>query len=194
MTESEHLYMRAQASDLHVLNFKATRLWFAALALVFVNYGLLTNVLNSTFYWQPAGDSAATTVVTALSIFFLALAFFFKRSGLQIQLSYALSFAGLGLAISTRALELFPANVGWAFEGKMGWNTLAVIVLLSLSGLIRRRYYNFVAVGVLVSMIFIFNSMIGQSLGLRLLGGEMSFATTWALLFLTFATATLFSG
>ncbi len=84
MTESEHLYMRAQASDLHVLNFKATRLWFAALALVFVNYGLLTNVLNSTFYWQPAGDSAATTVVTALSISFLALAFFFKRSGLQI--------------------------------------------------------------------------------------------------------------
>ena len=42
----------------------------------------------------------------------------------------------------------------------MGWNTLAVIVLLSLSGLIRRRYYNFVAVGVLVSMIFIVNSMI----------------------------------
>ena len=66
MTESEHLYMRAEASDLHVLNFKATRLWFAALALVFVNYGLLTNVLGWTFYWQPAGDSAATTVVTAL--------------------------------------------------------------------------------------------------------------------------------
>ena len=194
MTESEHLYMRAEASDLHVLNFKATRLWFAALALVFVNYGLLTNVLSSTFYWQPAGDSAATTVVTALSISFLALAFFFKRSGLQIQLSYALTFFALGLAISTRTLELFPANVGWAFEGKMGWNTLAVIVLLSLSGLIRRRYYNFAAVGVLVSMIFIFNSMIGQSLGLRLLGGEMSFATTWALLFLTFATATLFTG
>ena len=65
MTESEHLYMRAEASDRHVLNFKATRLWFAALALVFVNYGLLTNVLGWTFYWQPAGDSAATTVVTA---------------------------------------------------------------------------------------------------------------------------------
>ena len=194
MTESEHLYMRAQASDLHVLNFKATRLWFAALALVFVNYGLLTNVLNSTSYWQPAGDSAATTVVTALSISFLALAFFFKRSGLQIQLSYALSFAGLGLAISTRALELFPANVGWAFEGKMGWNTLAVIVLLSLSGLQRRRYYNVAVVGVLVAMIFIFNAIIGQSFGLRLLGGEMSFATTWALLFLTLATATLFTG
>ena len=194
MTESEHLYMRAQASDLYVLNFKATRLWFAALALVFVNYGLLTNVLSSTFYWQPAGDSAATTVVTALSISFLALAFFFKRSGLQIQLSYALSFAGLGLAISTRALELFPANVGWAFEGKMGWNTLAVIVLLSLSGLLRRRYYNVAVVGVLVAMIFIFNAIIGQSFGLRLLGGEMSFAATWALLFLTLATATLFTG
>ena len=84
MTETDYLYTRAEAPDLHVLNFKATRLWFAALALVFVNYGLLTNVLNSTFYWQPAGDSAATTVVTALSISFLALAFFFKRSGLQI--------------------------------------------------------------------------------------------------------------
>ena len=65
---NRHLYTRAEASDLHVLNFKATRLWFAALALVFVNYGLLTNVLGWTFYWQPAGDSAATTVVTALSI------------------------------------------------------------------------------------------------------------------------------
>ena len=76
----------------------------------------------------------------------------------------------------------------------MGWNTLAVIVLLSLSGLLRRRYYNVAVVGVLVAMIFIFNAIIGQSFGLRLLGGEMSFATTWALLFLTFATATLFSG
>ena len=194
MKETDDLYTRAEASDRHVLNFKATRLWFAALALVFVNYGLLANVLGWTFYWQPAGDSAATTVVTALSISFLALAFFFKRSGLQIQLSYALSFAGLGLAISTRALELFPDNAGWALQGKMGWNTLAVIVLLSLSGLIRQRYYNVAAVGVLVSMIFIFNSMIGQSFGLRLLGGEMSFATTWALLLLTFATATLFTG
>ena len=194
MTETHTLYTRAEASDLHVLNFKATRLWFAALALVFVNYGLLTNVLGWTFYWQPAGDSAATTVVTALTISLGAIVFFLRQNSLQIQLGYILTFFALGLAISTRALELFPDNAGWALQGKMGWNTLAVIVLLSLSGLIRRRYYNFVAVGVLVSMIFIFNSMIGQSLGLRLLGGEMSFATTWALLFLTFATATLFSG
>ena len=194
MTETDYLYTRAEAPDLHVLNFKATRVWFATLALVFVNYGLLTNLLDWTFYWQPAGDSAATTVVTALSISIGAIVFFLRQNSLQIQLGYILTFLALGLAISTRALELFPANVGWAFEGKMGWNTLAVIVLLSLSGLIRRRYYNFVAVGVLVSMIFIFNSMIGQSLGLRLLGGEMSFATTWALLILTFATATLFSG
>ncbi|MFY9319501.1 GGDEF domain-containing protein [Lentibacter algarum] len=194
MTETHTLYTRAEASDLHVLNFKATRLWFAALALVFVNYGLLTNMLGWTFYWQPAGDSAATTVVTALTISLGAIVFFLRQNSLQIQLGYILTFFALGLAISTRALELFPDNAGWALQGKMGWNTLAVIVLLSLSGLIRRRYYNVAAVGVLVSMIFIFNAIIGQSFGLRLLGGEMSFATTGALLFLTLATATLFTG
>ena len=194
MTESKHLYMRAEAFDLHFLNFKATRLWFAALALVFVNYGLLTNVLSSTFYWQPAGDSAATTVVTALSISIGAIVFFLRQNSLQIQLGYILTFLALGLAISTRAIELFPDNAGWALQGKVGWNTLAVIVLLSLSGLLRRHYYNFAVVGLLVAMIFIFNSIIGQSFGLRLLGGEMSFATTWALLFLTLATATLFTG
>ena len=46
MAETDYLYTRAKAPELHVLNFKATRLWFAALALVFVNYGLLTNVLG----------------------------------------------------------------------------------------------------------------------------------------------------
>ena len=194
MAETDYLYTRAEAPDLHVLNFKATRLWFAALALVFVNYGLLTNVLSSTFYWQPAGDSAATTVVTALSISIGAIVFFLRQNSLQVQLGSFLTFLALGLAISTRALELFPANAGWALQGKMGWNTLAVIVLLSLSGLLRRRYYNVAVVGVLVAMIFIFNSIIGQSFGLRLLGGEMSFATTGALLFLTLATATLFTG
>ena len=194
MTETDYLYTRAEAPDLHVLNFKATRLWFAALALVFVNYGLLTNVLGWTFYWQPAGDSAATTVVTALSISIGAIVFFLRQNSLQIQLGYILTFLALGLAISTRALELFPANVGWALEGEMGWNTLAVIVLLSLAGLLRRRAYNVATVSTLVSMVFIFNAIIGQSFGLRLLGGEMSFATTGALLFLTLATATLFTG
>jgi diguanylate cyclase (GGDEF)-like protein len=194
MTETDYLYTRAEAPDLHVLNFKATRLWFAALALVFVNYGLLTNVLGWTFYWQPAGDSAATTVVTALSISIGAIVFFLRQNSLQIQLGYILTFLALGLAISTRALELFPANVGWALEGEMGWNTLAVIVLLSLAGLLRRRAYNVATVSTLVSMVFIFNAIIGQSFGLRLIGGEMSFATTGALLFLTLATATLFTG
>ena len=194
MTETDYLYTRAEAPDLHVLNFKATRLWFAALALVFVNYGLLTNVLGWTFYWQPAGDSAATTVVTALSISTGAIVFFLRQNSLQIQLGYILTFLALGLAISTRALELFPANVGWALEGEMGWNTLAVIVLLSLAGLLRRRAYNVATVSTLVSMVFIFNAIIGQSFGLRLIGGEMSFATTGALLFLTLATATLFTG
>ena len=194
MTETDYLYTRAEAPDLHVLNFKATRLWFAALALVFVNYGLLTNVLGWTFYWQPAGDSAATTVVTAFSISTGAIIFFLRQNSLQIQLGYILTFLALGLAISTRALELFPANVGWALEGEMGWNTLAVIVLLSLAGLLRRRAYNVATVSTLVSMVFIFNAIIGQSFGLRLLGGEMSFATTGALLFLTLATATLFTG
>ena len=84
MTETDYLYTRAEAYDLHVLNFKATRLWFAALALVFVNYGLLTNVLGLGFYLQPAGDAPATTIATALCVSFMALAFFFKRSGLQI--------------------------------------------------------------------------------------------------------------
>lgn len=194
MTETDYLYTRAEAPDLHVLNFKATRLWFAALALVFVNYGLLTNVLGWTFYWQPAGDSAATTVVTALSISIGAIIFFLRQNSLQIQLGYILTFLALGLAISTRALELFPANVGWALEGEMGWNTLAVIVLLSLAGLLRRRAYNVATVSTLVSMVFIFNAIIGQSFGLPLIGGEMSFATTGALLFLTLATATLFTG
>ena len=194
MTETDYLYTRAEAPDLHVLNFKATRLWFAALALVFVNYGLLANVLGWTFYWQPAGDSAATTVVTALSISIGAIVFFLRQNSLQIQLGYILTFLALGLAISTRALELFPANVGWALEGEMGWNTLAVIVLLSLAGLLRRRAYNVATVSTLVSMVFIFNAIIGQSFGLRLIGGEMSFATTGALLFLTLATATLFTG
>ena len=194
MTETDYLYTRAEAPDLHVLNFKATRLWFAALALVFVNYGLLTNVMGWTFYWQPAGDSAATTVVTALSISIGAIVFFLRQNSLQIQLGYILTFLALGLAISTRALELFPANVGWALEGEMGWNTLAVIVLLSLAGLLRRRAYNVATVSTLVSMVFIFNAIIGQSFGLRLIGGEMSFATTGALLFLTLATATLFTG
>ena len=194
MTETDYLYTRAEAPDLHVLNFKATRVWFATLALVFVNYGLLTNLLDWTFYWQPAGDSAATTVVTALSISIGAIVFFLRQNSLQIQLGYILTFLALGLAISTRALELFPANVGWALEGEMGWNTLAVIVLLSLAGLLRRRAYNVATVSTLVSMVFIFNAIIGQSFGLRLLGGEMSFATTGALLFLTLATATLFTG
>ncbi len=76
----------------------------------------------------------------------------------------------------------------------MGWNTLAVIVLLSLAGLLRRRAYNVATVSTLVSMVFIFNAIIGQSFGLRLISGEMSFATTGALLFLTLATATLFTG
>ena len=192
MAETDYLYTRAEAPDLHVLNFKATRLWFAALALVFVNYGLLTNVLGWTLYWQPAGDGAAITVVTALSISVGAIAFFLRQNSLQVQLGFFLTFLALGLAISTRALELFPANAGWALQGKMGWNTLAVIVLLSLSGLLRRRYYNVAVVGVLVAMTFIFNAIIGQSFGLRLLGGEMSFATTGALLFLTLATATLY--
>lgn len=194
MTETDYLYTRAEAPDLHVLNFKATRVWFATLALVFVNYGLLTNLLDWTFYWQPAGDSAATTVVTALSISIGAIVFFLRQNSLQIQLGYILTFLALGLAISTRALELFPANVGWALEGEMGWNTLAVIVLLSLAGLLRRRAYNVATVSTLVSMVFIFNAIIGQSFGLRLIGGEMSFATTGALLFLTLATATLFTG
>ncbi len=194
MAETDYLYTRAEAPDLHVLNFKATRLWFAALALVFVNYGLLTNVLGWTFYWQPAGDSAATTVVTALSISIGAIVFFLRQNSLQIQLGYILTFLALGLAISTRALELFPDNAGWALQGKMGWNTFTVILLLSLAGLLRRRYYNVAAVGILVSMMFIFNAIIGQSFGLRLISGEMSFATTGALLFLTLATATLFTG
>ena len=194
MTETDYLYTRAEAPDLHVLNFKATRVWFATLALVFVNYGLLTNLLDWTFYWQPAGDSAATTVVTALSISIGAIVFFLRQNSLQIQLGYILTFLALGLAISTRALELFPDNAGWALQGKMGWNTFTVILLLSLAGLLRRRYYNVAAVGILVSMMFIFNAIIGQSFGLRLISGEMSFATTGALLFLTLATATLFTG
>ena len=133
MTETDYLYTRAEAPDLHVLNFKATRLWFAALALVFVNYGLLTNVLGWTFYWQPAGDSAATTVVTALSISIGAIVFFLRQNSLQIQLGYILTFLALGLAISTRALELFPAQCGLGFAGQNGLEYLSLLSYFSAS-------------------------------------------------------------
>ena len=120
MTETDYLYTRAEAPDLHVLNFKATRLWFAALALVFVNYDLLTNVLGWTFYWQHAGDGAATTVVTALSISVGAIAFFLRQNSLQVQLGFFLTFLALGLAISTRALELFLCKCRLGFARQNG--------------------------------------------------------------------------
>ena len=171
-----------------------SRPWVAALAIIFAQYGLYTNIGGLSFFLSPQDGGPATSPVTTLCISMMGAALINYSLNGRRFVHVLLTFAALVIAslaalpIKLQAVQTLSSGVG----GTMGFDTYLVIACLCLAAIARQKFFRVGAAFSIVAFLMLFNSLIGHSFGLPYFSGEMSPATMAALSFLALAAITIF--
>ncbi len=171
-----------------------SRPWLAAVAIIFAQYGLYTNIAGLTFFLGPYSVGSATSPITALCISMMGAALInYSLNGKRlIHVSLIIT------AFSIASLSALPASLKAAqfmqsgLSGKMGFDTYLIIACLCSAAIVRQKFFRVGAAFSIIAFLMLFNSLIGRSFGLPYFSGEMAPATMAALSFLSLAATTVF--
>lgn len=180
--------------ELYVEMLHKSRPWLAALAIIFVQYSLYTNIAGLTFFLLPQAGGPATSPVTALCISMMGAALINYSLKGPAFVHIVLVFSALMIA----SFSAFPESLKSAgflqsgLSGRMGSDTYMVIACLCLAAIVRHKFFKIGAGFAIIAFLMLFNSLIGRSFGLPYFSGEMATGTMAALTCLALSATTIF--
>lgn len=171
------------------------RRWFAFASVVAAAVGVGLDLFAGFLGLQFSVDAPATSPLSAISILFLALSVVTsdrRDGGTSVNLLMALLAIAICVIPHAGVFLGFPAIDLGVFQGTVGLDTAFIVVLLATSVVMRFRS---IVVGLgagLAATALVMNALIGQTYGLPYFDGHMAPMTLLALIFGTWAVASLY--